>query len=105
MRSIFFPACYLFFSSLALAAGSFDSQLIPADGSTEFLAVGKPSFLKILGKGKGPEGTLKVVDGQASGAFTVHLSDLTTNNDMRDHHMKEKYLEVSKYPSAEFHLK
>ena len=37
-----------------------------------------------------------------SKGFYVDLSKLTTGDDTRDKHMKEKYLEVSKYPVATF---
>ena len=32
--------------------------------------------------------------------ITVPLANLSTGIGLRDHHMKEKYLEVQKYPSA-----
>jgi polyisoprenoid-binding protein YceI len=81
-----------------------ETPIAAGSGSSEFLAVGKPSFLKIVGKGKGPEGTLSVTDGKATGNFTVDLKSLSTDNTMRDKHMKEKYLQTEQYPTAEFHL-
>jgi len=62
----------------------------------EFLAIGKPSALKIRGtKGK-PEGQL-MIDGEAvKGELLLTLSDFETGIGLRDKHMKEKYLEVEK---------
>jgi polyisoprenoid-binding protein YceI len=61
-------------------------------------------MLKIVGKGPGPKGTLDVSAEKVSGQFQVNLNDISTGISMRDKHMKEKYLEVEKYPSAEFKL-
>lgn len=72
----------------------------PADGKTEFLAVGKPAMIKINGEGQGVEGTLSAVKTAVSGTLIIDLNTLTTKIDLRDEHMKNKYLEVSKYPKA-----
>jgi polyisoprenoid-binding protein YceI len=69
-------------------------------GSTKFLAVGKPSLMKIRGEGPGPKGSITIKDGVASGQMEVELGGFTTHIDMRDDHMKNKYLEVGKYPKA-----
>jgi polyisoprenoid-binding protein YceI len=70
-------------------------------GSTKFLAIGRPSLLKIRGEGKGPVGELKVDEkNTVSGELEVDMSSFKTGIDMRDTHMKEKYLEVEKYPKA-----
>lgn len=76
----------------------------PADGKTEFLAVGKPAMIKINGEGQGVEGTLVAVKTAVSGTLTVDLTTLTTKIDLRDDHMKNKYLEVSKYPKASLEI-
>lgn len=72
----------------------------PADGKTEFLAVGKPAMIKINGDGQGVEGTLTALKTVVSGILTMDLNTLTTKIDLRDDHMKNKYLEVSNYPKA-----
>lgn len=69
-------------------------------GKVEFLAVGKPSFLKVKGEGATPVGTLTVANGKATGEFSIDLAKLSTGIEMRDEHMKEKYLEVAKHPKA-----
>lgn len=76
----------------------------PTDGKTEFLAVGKPAMIKINGEGQGVEGTLSAVKTAVSGTLTMDLNTLTTKIDLRDDHMKNKYLEVSKYPKATLEL-
>ena len=75
------------------------------DGKTEFFAVGKPAMIKINGEGQSPEGTLTIVNNLVNGKLTVDLTKLTTKIDLRDDHMKNKYLEVSKYPNAVLTLK
>lgn len=71
-----------------------------AEGRTEFLAIGKPAMIKINGEGQGPEGTLTASKNSLSGTVKVDLTKLTTKIDLRDNHMKNKYLEVGKYPEA-----
>lgn len=71
-----------------------------AEGKTEFLAIGKPAMIKINGEGQGPEGTLTAAKNSLSGTVKVDLTKLTTKIDLRDDHMKNKYLEVGKYPEA-----
>ena len=69
-------------------------------GKVEFLAIGKPSFLKVRGVGSAPSGTLKLKGTKASGEFTFELSSLDTEIALRNEHMKDKYLEVGKFPKA-----
>jgi polyisoprenoid-binding protein YceI len=84
---------------------AFDSVAAPDDlvvesGKVEFLAIGKPSFLKVKGQGAAPHGSLSLQDGKAQGSFTFELASLDTGIDLRNEHMKYKYLEISKYPKA-----
>ncbi len=75
------------------------------DSSADFSAIGKPGFLRINGEGGKPQGSL-TLDGDArlvSADVRVPLTDLKTGIDLRDQHMKEKYLEVAKYSDATFH--
>lgn len=76
--------------------------LAMTSGDVKFTATGKPGFLKIKGesKKKGLEGELNIEKTQASGKFTLDLSVLDTGIDLRNSHMKEKYLEVQKFPKA-----
>jgi len=87
-------------SALAVSA----VQLEPAKGKTEFLAVGRPSAIKINGKGKGPAGDLKIkkegADYIMNGEAAMDLTSLETGIGMRDRHMKETYLETEKFKEA-----
>jgi len=59
-------------------------------------------------EGKGPAGfkvtgtttDLTVAESDGNVVITVLLANLNTGIDLRDHHMREKYLEVPKFPSA-----
>ncbi|MES2802681.1 MAG: YceI family protein [Bdellovibrionota bacterium] len=75
-----------------------------ADGKTEFLAVGKPAMIKINGEAQSAEGTLTAVKNTVNGILTVDLTKLTTKIDLRDDHLKNKYLEVDKFPKATLEL-
>ena len=63
--------------------------------SASFKAIG-PGGLSIVGNGS----DVAVKDNGDAVAISVGLNSLKTGIDMRDRHMKEKYLETSKYPSA-----
>lgn len=82
-----------FVLAMSLSAGS---------GEVKFLAVGKPGFLKIRGhsKDKSPSGSIQIDNGKARGEFEYSLGDLSTELGLRDDHMKNKYLEVGKFPMA-----
>jgi len=71
-------------------------------GSVEFNAIGRPSALKIHGKGAHPQGTLTFSGTSITGTATFDLSSLDTGINMRNEHMKNKYLEVGKYPQSKF---
>ncbi len=78
-------------------------------GDVTFLAVGRPSALKINGKGPAPKGSFAVENSKQnpklSGKIQFSLDALETGIAMRDRHMKEKYLETGKFPVAELDLK
>jgi polyisoprenoid-binding protein YceI len=83
---------------VALCAASTDSRAAlsaPSDSKVGFQASG-PAGLKI--EGTTPD--LTVADGGGSIVLTVPLANLTTGIGLRDKHMKEKYLEIDKFPSA-----
>jgi polyisoprenoid-binding protein YceI len=71
-----------------------------ADGKVGFLAVGRPAMIKIVGEGTGPHGDLTIADDKLQGTLTIDMKKLTTKIDLRDEHMKNKYLEVEKYPTS-----
>jgi polyisoprenoid-binding protein YceI len=93
----------VFCAALALGStlASADAWTIdPGKSPVGFVAVGKPGFLKIKGEGAQLVGSATLDAGKLSGTFTVALARLTTGIDLRDEHMKEKYLEVAKFPDA-----
>ncbi|HEX4449024.1 MAG TPA: YceI family protein [Polyangiaceae bacterium] len=66
-----------------------------SDAHVSFQASG-PAGMKI----EGTTSEMSVVDDGANVVVTVPLANLSTGIGLRDHHMKEKYLEVPKYPAA-----
>lgn len=87
-------------SSFAAAGQTF--QVV--DGNVGFLAVGKPSAIKIRGKGAAPKGDIQIAGKDVTGDLTFDVNTLNTGIEMRDRHMKEKYLQVDKYPTAKFKI-
>ena len=79
-------------------------NLAQQETHVEFQATGKPSMLKINGIGGKLAGNIEIESNQIKGEFIVAVGDLTTGIDLRDKHMKEKYLEVSKFPEASFNI-
>jgi polyisoprenoid-binding protein YceI len=66
------------------------------DSAVSFTATG-PGGLKIVGKGK----DISVNDDDRNVTIVVPLAQFDTGIELRNKHMKEKYLEVAKYPNAE----
>jgi polyisoprenoid-binding protein YceI len=65
-----------------------------------FEALGKPSFLKIKGETKHLRHEQKQEASSVVDSFTVDLSTLDTGIELRDEHMKEKYLKTKENPLA-----
>lgn len=95
----------ILFSSVQVFAAGKKLNFSEADGKVSFTATGKPAMIKILGEGPGPQGTLDYQEGKLNGTLSVDINKLTTKIDLRDDHMKNKYLEVEKYPTAEIIFK
>jgi polyisoprenoid-binding protein YceI len=105
------PACFALLA-LVLTSNVFAASSVtfdPAKGSVKFVAVGHPRAVQIEGKSSGFSGTLAIASegksNKASGDLTFDLDSLTTGISMRDHHMKEKYLETGKFKSAKLSFK
>ncbi len=83
---------------------AFGFPLDTKKGNSEFLAIGRPAAIKIHGVGAGPSGEFEMTkDGQSwllSGQAVIDLDTFDTGISMRDHHMKEKYLETGKSKNA-----
>lgn len=80
--------------------------------SVLFEAVGKPSLIKIKGEGQKISGEIKsALDSSTpgnsilNGQVVVELSDLDTGVSLRNEHMKDKYLQIKKYPQAKVNIK
>jgi len=69
-------------------------------GQVEILALGRPAFIKIQGIGSALQGHIQLEDDAVKGEFEFDLASLDTGIQMRNEHMKTKYLEVDKYPRA-----
>lgn len=83
-----------------LLSASSEARLVKKGGPTvEFTAVG-PGGLRIVGVGH----QLDMQDDGTSLDVVVGLGDLNSGIALRDKHMKEKYLEVGKFPNAALHL-
>ena len=59
--------------------------------------------LKFQGKGEGPQGEVNLESGVV-GTFKFKMETLDTGISLRNQHMKEKYLEVAKYPNSELKI-
>lgn len=79
-------------------------DLAKSEGSVEFTAIGRPSALKIHGKGAPPTGRFALEGNQVQGNVAFALESLDTGISTRDKHMKEKYLEAQKYPEAKLQI-
>ncbi|MBK8213431.1 MAG: YceI family protein [Myxococcales bacterium] len=91
-RTSFFLASVV---SLGLV-GSAHAKLSGSGGSVEFTATG-PAGLKIVGT----TSQITVREDGANVVVTVPLAGLDTGIALRNKHMREKYLEVDKFPTAE----
>lgn len=88
------------YSQLAFSKAVVKELVLTDSSKVTFLAVGKPGFLKINGEDGKATGKIIFNDKAVKGIIHVKLADFTTSITMRDKHMKEKYLEVEKYPEA-----
>lgn len=78
-------------------------KFVPSKGAVTFKAIGNPSALTINGEGTGADGTLKISGDKAiEGELKVDLKSFKTGLSLRDRHMRDKYLEVEKFPEAKF---
>ncbi len=73
-------------------------DLAKANAKVDFHADGK--IMKVHGENGKASGSLTIANGKVSGLAVVSLKEMTTGISLRDEHMKDKYLEVKKYPTA-----
>lgn len=86
----------LIFLSVFLFANAAELKVQSDASPVTFLAIGKPSLLKIKGEGAKAEGSLNWEKSALKGEISVPLQAITTGIGTRDKHMKEKYLEIEK---------
>lgn len=91
-KSIFLLVALTAFNSLA--------SVTVTKSEINFTAIGKPAFIKTTGMMPFKSSTLKVENNQLSGTILVDLNKLNTGIDLRDEHLKEKYLHVNQHPEA-----
>ncbi len=72
----------------------------PSKGHLVFEAVGKPAMIKIKGESPAPKSSMMHSKGSVRIESALELDQLKTGIDLRDEHMKEKYLEIKKYSQA-----
>lgn len=68
----------------------------PSNTSVEFLVIGNPSAIKIKGEKAKVYGDMTLFKNNLNSNLKVDLNEFTTGIEMRDEHMKEKYLETQK---------
>ena len=84
-----------FLGLVSLSAASGAALSSATDSRVSFGATGPAGM-----KSEGSTTDLSVADDGVNVVVTVPLANLSTGIGLRDHHMKEKYLEVPKYPLA-----
>ncbi len=80
-------------------------ELDKGTGSVKFTATGNPSALTINGEGDAPKGRFEIDGTKLTGQAKFDLKSLQTGLSLRDRHMRDKYLEVEKFPEATLALK
>lgn len=97
MRNLFTLSLLLL---TATAEAAIPLKAAPTGGSVSFLAVGRPSMLKIHGKAPAPTAKLSLDGLKLLGTAEFEMDKLGTGISLRDQHMKEKYLKVKENPKA-----
>ncbi len=90
--------------SVALSSKSASAALQlktnPENGMVEFEAIGRPSMLKIKGRGEGVSSNLQIESNTISGEIRFSLKSLKTGIELRDDHLLNKYLQVKQFAEA-----
>ena len=79
-----------------------------SSSKVEFLALATPGALKISGKqaeSSALKTDIKIENNQVLGSSILRLDTFSTGISLRDRHMKENYLEASKFPESSFTYK
>jgi polyisoprenoid-binding protein YceI len=100
----FFVWALLTFIGSFLSAAPFQVT----EAKVEFLALATPGALKISGKqanASAVKTNIKIDNNQVTGSSTILMDTFSTGLGLRDKHMKENYLESSKFPESSFTYK
>lgn len=97
----FFRVFLVLIISFGLSKNTNALAIDSKSGKVSFIAVGKPAMLKIKGEGDALSSELTIKGTSLSGSIALDLHSLKTGLDLRDDHMKNKYLEVERFPKAE----
>lgn len=85
-----------------LTAMAFAASFEMTGSAVRFVAVGRPAMIKIRGEGDCLSAKFNLSGKEMLISADCALGKLTTGIDLRDTHMREKYLEVSKFPQGHF---
>ncbi len=75
-------------------------EIAAGEGHISFVAIGRPAMLRIHGESNSILAHLDWNKQTLNGEFSAPLKDFKTGIELRDEHMKKKYLEIDKYPLA-----
>lgn len=95
------PISFLGFLFLPFALYAATLEIDPATSQANFLAIGRPSMMKIHGKDGKLQGKLDFDKKENLGEILVDLDSFDTGIQMRNQHMREKYLQTGT-PSNKF---
>jgi polyisoprenoid-binding protein YceI len=98
MKSILSIIVIMFLSQTCIAA--IELKTNKSAGQIEFEATGRPSMIKIKGQGEGATSKFILDGNQLKGVVIFNLNSLKTGIELRDQHMKEKYLKTKSNPTA-----
>ena len=93
------------FLTIVIAAAETEVKTNASQGQVQFEATGKPAMIKIKGQGEGAQANLKVVEQKISGELIFNIKSLKTGIELRDEHMKTKYLQAEDFPQARLSIK
>ena len=98
MNRIFIVMVCLFCSKLY-------AENLSGQARIDFVAIGKPSMLKIKGTSEGAVSQFKLSANKLSGEIKLNRDLLKTGIELRDQHMKKKYLQIQNFPEATLKFK
>lgn len=87
-------------TTLSLTAQAENKLTTMTPGKIDFLAIGKPAMIRIRGEAQSLNGEATIKDKKVTAEFKLPIQSLSTGIELRDKHMKEKYLESEKYTDA-----